>query len=370
MKIYTIVIISIFTISAYSNSKFPNSKWVVSSLSKEGLSPEKFAKFEKYLFDKSTGYSTDSVVIIKNGSLVYERYENGFHKEMPHRIWSCSKSFSSALIGISISKNLLKLETKLSDHYPTLQSEFGKLMTLRHLLQMSSGIDWNEGYESSPLRSDVIRMLYTKNYDDMGKYTSTKEVKFKPGTRFNYSSGETNLIMDLLKKTMSKNEYNDYPWKELFNKIGIESATWEQDQSGTFVGSSYLFMTPKDFARFGLLYLNSGKWNNKEIIPSWFVKESLKLAPSIEMTLLEGEANARSYGLQWWLNKDLKKEKGKRAYPDAPDDLFLSLGHHGQTLAVVPSLKLIMVRTSSDKEAPIDRKLMIKYLMESIEGAK
>ena len=122
----------------------------------------------------------------------------------------------------------------------------------------------------------------------MAQYTSERPIAYKPGNVFNYSSGETNLLMGILKKAINNKErYNDFPWKELFEPLGMKNITWEQDQSGTFVGSSYLYMPSRELIKFGELFLNQGNWKGKRVLSSSWVRFSYELAPAVNKTETE-----------------------------------------------------------------------------------
>ncbi|MCP4912977.1 MAG: serine hydrolase [Oligoflexia bacterium] len=319
-------------------------------------------ELKNFVFGESNIHSSNALLIIKDGKVIVEEYKNGFHKEKPHRIWSISKSFSSALMGMAIDQKILTLDEKVHDTYPlTKEKGYYKELTIKHLMQMSSGFEWSEGYENNPLKSNVIDMLFINNYRDMATYTSQRPFAHRPGKQFNYSSGETNLMMGILRKKLGA-KYENYPWEQLFQPLGMKNITWERDQAGTYVGSSYLYMSARDLAKFGQLYLQKGKWNDKQLLKESFVDESVKLVPAFEKTILKGEDNAQGYGYQWWLNKDLPIKKLKRPYPALAESAYFGLGHHGQTLIVIPEFNAVVVRYGSDKQGAFDRKIFTDKL--------
>ncbi|MDC1175093.1 serine hydrolase [Bacteriovoracaceae bacterium] len=353
LKIF-IIFLSLFSLHSYSDFSFKR------NIQNENLSLKSLRNF---VFSKELKHSSNALLIIVNDKIIVEDYKNGFHKEMPHRIWSISKSFTGALYGIAIKKGLLSIDEAVQSYYQ-LESKnpYAKLMTLKHLLRMSSGFDWSEGYENNPLDSNVINMLFISNYRDMATYASKRSIKHKPGSRFNYSSGETNLLMGILQKKLKEN-YQDFPWKELFEPLNMKNITWEKDHTDNYVGSSYLYMTARDLAKFGRLYLKDGVWEGKQILPKGYVEETTTVAPSFLKTKLKGEDNSQSYGLHWWLNKDLIKEKNEgRPYPRLSENALFGLGHHGQTLIVMPKYNAIAVRYGSDKDASFNRKIFTDKL--------
>lgn len=321
-----------------------------------------------YAFAVKAPYQTNGLVLIKGDQILVENYSGGFSKTTPHLLWSVSKSFASALVGLAVSEGKLSLETKASQYEPLLQREGATLITVKDLLQMSSGLDWNEGYEGNPLKSNVVRMLYLGGQPDMGAYTAKVSMKVKPQERFNYSSGESNLLCHVLRRALGDDEiYQNYPWDKLFSPLGITSATWERDGSGNFVCSSYLYMTPRDAARFGKLYVDKGQWEGETILSPEWIKMTGEMAPAFLKTELEGIDNREGYGLHWWLNQDLPSKGLPRPYPSAPENILMASGHHGQFIAVIPDHNAVLIRTAQDKKEAIDKDTLLKLALKVLE---
>jgi CubicO group peptidase (beta-lactamase class C family) len=340
------------------------SKWRTSTAKSQGLDHKTIELLFKYLFDKKEKFSTDSAILIRNGSIIKEQYANGYTKKDTHRTWSISKSVTNTLIGVAVKKGILSLDSKVKKYFPQLDGKDHETMTVDHLLKMSSGIDWREHYEDNPFASDVVRMLYIYDYKDMAGYTAKRPVIHSPGTKFYYSSGESNLIMGILKKSMGLKDYENFPWKELFDKLNIKSATWERDGKNVFVGSSYLFLSPRDLAKIGLLYLNNGKWKNEQILPTDWVTYTTTANSAWHNTQKESKKRKLAYGSHWWLNVG---NKHGPYHTSAPENIYMALGHHGQILAVFPNQNIIFVRMGADKKAKIDRNKIFKYIMDGIK---
>jgi len=199
---------------------------------------------------------TRALIIIYDGRLIVERYGSNITKDTPLLSWSMAKSVTNAIVGI------LKMKSKISLDEPVPILEWQKAgdprqaITLDQFLRMSLGLEWFEAYAERPV-SDVNIMLFLK--PDMGAFAAAKRLVTQPGSVWNYSGGTTNLISKLIRDQLANREsYLEFPRRELFNKIGMRSAIWETDASGTFIGSSYLHATARDYARFVLLYLNKG----------------------------------------------------------------------------------------------------------------
>ena len=144
-------------------------------------------------------------------------------------------------------------------------------ITYRELLQMRSGIDFDEAYEFAPLFSSVLAMLYTRGRADMAAFAAAQPMAAEAGTVWRYKSGDSLILAAALRDLVGADRYPDYPWTALFDRIGVTSAVWERDAAGTFVGSSYLYLTPRDLARIGLLYLRDGCWAGTRILPEGWV---------------------------------------------------------------------------------------------------
>jgi CubicO group peptidase (beta-lactamase class C family) len=355
----------------------PSSRW--QEVEKFAFSPQNYSGSEEI-----RKWQTNAVLIIKDDRILYENYAHGFTKESPHRLWSVTKSLAAALIGKRLNEIGLSLDDEAARFLPALRQGLKKKITFRHLLQMSSGLQWNEFYETNPFSSHVVDMLYINNFKDMGALTASRPMIHHPGLYFNYSSGETNLLMKILQQTFEDQKaYDNYPWEALFTPLGIEQATWEQDGSGVFVGSSYGFMKARDLARFGRLMLTEGQWSSSpmeeentkdekkkqaiiQVLPKDFVRQTFQQAPSTCQTVKKGRANRQTYGLHWWLNRECPNKK-VRFYPDLPQDLRMALGHHGQMLVLFPKENAIVVRFGADKKARFNANAWLKLIYQELQ---
>jgi CubicO group peptidase (beta-lactamase class C family) len=277
---------------------------------------------------KGTPAYTRAVLVVYDGHIVAEKYAPGFEKHTVMLGWSMSKSFTAAMIGILVNQN------KLSVDAPAPVASWAgtkkEKITLKNLLQQTSGLDYTEIYTRP---SSVTNMLFSKG--DMAAYTEGLSLKHDPGTVFNYSSGNSNILSKIIRKTVGEKEYAAFPYKELFHEINAYSFLMEPDASGTYIGSSYSYATARDFARFGLLYYNNGSWNNKQLLPVNWVKESTQPSSADER---------KHYGYQFWLNGFYKDDAGTHWFPDVPADMYFADGYGGQGIYIIPSKKLVVVR--------------------------
>ncbi|WP_122517891.1 serine hydrolase domain-containing protein [Pseudomonas viridiflava] len=300
-----------------------------------------------------TGVRTDALLVIRDGEIVYERYVGVTNAQTPHLTWSVSKSILATVLGVAFGEGRFQLADPVAKFY----KPFGAHpdITVQDLMHWASGLDWQEDYEYAPLNSSVVAMLYTRGRDDMARFTASHKAATTPGTRYLYSSGDSTVLAAALKGMVGAEAYPSYPWTALFEPIGIRSAVWETDASGTFVGSSYAYMTARDLARVGLLMQRGGQWQDKPLLnKAWM---------DFVLTPFKGEqiqAKVEVPGGQWWLNRTA--DGGSGPWPDAPSDTFAALGHWGQALYVIPSQKLVIVRYADDRDGSYDHDQMLKRI--------
>jgi CubicO group peptidase (beta-lactamase class C family) len=290
-----------------------------------------FADVERYA-------TTYAVVIIRSGELVYERYENALPNwtgpdievgcDTPLLSWSMAKSITHAAVGLLIGDGRLNIR----DPAPiaSWSGDERASITLDDLLCMRDGLDFVEDYVADPLsgdgRSDVIEMLFGPGSDDVAAYATSRPRLHPPGAVFNYSSGTSNIVSRVVGDTVGggEAEMRSFLDDRLFRPVGMRSATPRFDASGTFVGSSYVHATARDFAKFGLLYLRDGVWDGRRILPEGWVDHARTLRS------IDAE-NGRPYGAHWWVVDD---EHGS----------FWASGYEGQMIVCVPDRDVVIVR--------------------------
>lgn len=280
---------------------------------------------------------TRAVVVVHRGRIVAEGYADGVSARMPLLGWSMTKSVMNALVGILVREGRVALADPAP--IPEWQSPGdprGRI-TIGQLLHMSSGLEFEERYRN-PL-GDVTRMLLAT--PNMAAFAALKPLRFEPGTRFAYSSGTSNLLARVVRETLGEKHYLDFPRRELFFPVGMDSAVLEADASGTFVGSSYMYASARDWARFGLLYLRDGVWHGKRLLPAGWVAFSRTPSPA--------DPEAR-FGAHFWL-KLPREYAGPEPRPSLPPDSFHAVGHEGQFVTIVPSHDLVLVRFGLTRSA-------------------
>src|SRR5215213_9548407 len=296
---------------------------------------------------------TRALLVVHNGAIVAEQYAPGYNKTSRFLGWSMAKSVTSALTGI-----LVKVG-KLAVSQPAPVLTWKKTTDKRHsisvenLLQQTSGLDFLENYSSY---SNVTNMLF--NEGDMAGYTSSLPLKDQPGSLFYYSSGNSNILSGIVRSSMDERQYPAFPYTALFHKIGMNHTLLEPDASGTFVGSSYVYASARDYARFGLLYLNDGVWNGERILPEGWVKYTTTPAKG---------ADRGQYGAQFWLNAGAPGNPSLRYYPDAPTDLYWADGFEGQNVFIIPSKKLVIVKLCLSQGDYLDDNKFLAGIIGAVE---
>jgi CubicO group peptidase (beta-lactamase class C family) len=275
---------------------------------------------------------TRAVIVAYRGRIVAERYAFGFSKDQRFLGWSMGKSVVSALIGTLVADGKLQLDAPVP--YPPLRAapDARAEITLRQLLQMRSGLAFVEDYGPG---DDATAMLFSA--PDMAAYAAAKPLAHPPGTVWSYSTGTANILAHLVFDAAGGSlidEY-DYARNHLFEPAGMTSAEIEPDGAGNFVSGSYTYMTARDWARFGELYLEGGEIGGKRLLPADWVEFTRRSSGPI--------AEPGGYGAQFWLNSD-GADSSERRWPPCPPDTYLAEGHNDQLVAIVPSRHVVFVR--------------------------
>jgi CubicO group peptidase (beta-lactamase class C family) len=287
---------------------------------------------------------TRSVIVIYKDKIIAEKYDTGFDKNSKILGWSMTKSITATMFGI------LQKQRKIDINKPAPIAEWAKderaKITINDLLHMNSGLEWEEDYSKI---CDATQMLFQA--EDMTQSQVVKPAQFKPNTHWNYSSGTSNLLSGILRKQFKTHqEYLDFWYSALIDKIGMNSMLIETDMAGNYVGSSYGWATTRDWAKFGLLYLHKGNWNGEQLFDeNWSNYVATPTAGS------NGD-----YGAHFWLNAG-------GHYPDAPRDLYSANGYQGQKVFIIPSQDLVVVRMGLTEDEKFDFNGFLKGIVGSLK---
>jgi CubicO group peptidase (beta-lactamase class C family) len=272
---------------------------------------------------------TNAVVVVYDGKIIAEKYAPGFDRNSMMMGWSMTKSIGNAYISLLVKDGKLNID----DPAPVAewQHDERKAITINDLLHASSGLKWSESYF---MPTSTFHNMFIRS-DDKGAYAASMKLEHTPGSFFQYSSGSSNILSRIVRQKMGDDLYYRYLYENLFYKIGMLSPVIEPDASGTYVMSSYCYATARDWARFGLLYLQDGIWNGERILPEGWVKYTKTPAPA---------APLQQYGAQWWLNVGDPKDASHVEYPGLPNESVMAEGFERQLVLLVPSKKLVVVR--------------------------
>ncbi|HEX8563886.1 MAG TPA: serine hydrolase [Flavobacterium sp.] len=262
---------------------------------------------------------TVAFLVIKNDSIVSESYYDGYNKDSKSNSFSMAKSVVSAALGKSIMEGKIKsLDQRVSDFFPQFAEGKSANMTVGDLSAMASGLDWDESYYS-PF-SVTTRAYFDENLTSVALGQKAIE---EPGTSFKYLSGNTQLLAMVIEKAVGRS-LADYVSSEFWKPMGAEhEALWQTDhQDGLVKAYCCIGSNARDFARFGKLYLQHGKWNGKQLLDSAFIATSTRPRFAV----------SPEYGYGWWLSEYKDKK------------IFYMRGHLGQYVIVVPEDNLIIVR--------------------------
>jgi WD40 repeat protein/CubicO group peptidase (beta-lactamase class C family) len=328
--------------------RFAESYWPTSSPEEQGMNSTILN--DMFEFIQRYRSSLHSVLVLRNGVLVAEKYYSGdYHvwtRSSKHALFSCTKSITSILVGIAIDKGFIdSVDQKVLDFFPerTVSNVDARKenMTLENLLTMTSGLDWPEWGLGWNNPEYAYRMMVESQ--DWVQFVLDRPMVYEPGEVFNYNTGCSQLLSAIIQKTTGKTALS-FAQEHLFNHLDIEQGdmVWFQDPQGVYIGGTDSFLKPQDMAKIGYLYLNNGSWDGKQLVSAEWVENSTRSYSSI------------GYGYQWWIAAfgSYGEIKGYNA-----------LGFNNQKIYVVPELDLVVAFTSGFDDSGF---LVSNYIIPSI----
>ncbi len=273
---------------------------------------------------------THAVVVVHDGDIVAERYARGVSADTPLPGWSMAKSVLNALVGVLVEEGRLSVNSReLLPHWRAPDPR--SAISLEDLLRMRSGLRFSEAY-SNPW-SDVLQMLFEAA--DTAAYASMRPLSARPGSVWSYASGTSNILSAIIRQTVGESVYASWPRQALFDRLRMSSAIVEPDASGTFVLSSFMLATARDWARYGQLWVDHGRCGSGAVLSKDWIRFS---------TTPTAESPEGRFGAHWWLKLNPEIGGDSPAANAIAKDAFFALGHEGQTLTVIPSRRLVIVR--------------------------
>ena len=272
-------------------------------------------------------YPINAEVIVRNGVMVDEYYKDGYDENSVFTLQSTSKSITSALVGIAIDKGYIEgVDVPISTYFPQILeygSEYKNQITIWHLLTHTTGLDV----------SDTANWDAWLASDNWVNYVLDRPAVSRPGTVFNYFTGNTHLLSAIIQQATGKTAY-EFGKENLFDKLDMDSVQCGVDPQGISDGGNGFAMDIYDMAKFGQLYLNNGVWEGEQIISSEWIEQSTTLQ-------FDRSSGSADYGYQWWV-----RTFGDQNYP-----AYFAQGHTGQYIFVVPDLELVVAFTSNYETA-------------------
>jgi len=304
---------------------WPAEGWKYATPEEMGLDSSMLEDMVEDINSQPSNIQTDSVVVIKNGYIVFEDYFNDYTKESPHIIYSCTKSVVSTIFGIAHENGVIpNLDTRLLDIFPDMTpaniDEWKESITLRDLLMMSGGFDARDSW-----LYDWENLGPLHDAPDAVQYALDHPMAFEPGSRFEYTNCVSHLLSCIIteKTGVSAAEYGQ---EHLFDPLGISLDRWDNDTMGRNWGYNRIYITPHEMAKIGFLFLNEGEWDEEQIISADWVREATR--HRLDANLFDG------YGYQWWVG----------------EDYYTAMGYMGQFIMVFPEHELIIVLTGGTPE--------------------
>lgn len=295
----------------------PTNGWPVSTPAEQGMDAAQLDALQAAVHDRAIPLR--SLLVIRHGAIVSEAYFAGADADTDQELYSVTKSFTSTLVGIALDQGKIEsVDQRVADLLPgrtfANPDPRKEAMTLKDLLTMTSGLDWVEG-------DPAYRSMYTTG--DWVGAVMDRAMREAPGERFNYCSGCTHILSAILQEQtgMSTSEFAE---KYLFQPLGLRNVRWDTDAQGIAVGGWGIYLTPREMARLGYLYLYEGSWDGQQIVSADYVKAAT--------TGYMRDSERLSYGYQWWIYND--------------SDAYAALGRYGQTIYVSPEHDLIVVTTA------------------------
>ncbi len=346
----------------YTGKYWPTKEWRECRPEAVGLNSEKLRQAIEYA--ATSAFNTDGLVIIRKGYIVGEAYFGNFKIDSRHVSHSMAKSFTGTLVGIAIDKGLIKdIDEKICQYYKewdcNKKDDFRSRITIRHAMTLTSGLEWQENWSRwDPATNDALKMGQSGHYL---KYMAQRKGLYEPGQRFYYSTGDPMLLSRVIQEATGMTAF-EFARKNLFSPLNMTNINWEKDQDGYTATAWGLQTTVRDFAKFGFLFLNKGRWEDKQIVSEQWVEKSTKTDPTVQMW--------NAYGYLWHVNLPLRLKVNQSPVPiDAiPADGFMAEGVLGQNIIIIPSKDLVIVRVANQTKGPMDLVKFLNMVLSAIEN--
>ena len=304
---------------------WPTQQWATATPEELGMDSAALAA----LVDFGAAGDMDSLVVTRHGRLVAEAYYAPFKPGMRHKINSATKGVVAALTGIAIEQGKLSGAAQpvlplFADRNIANVDDRKRAMTVQHLLDMTSGLDWTEPLTDAPPDS----MIDMRRSADWVQFILDRPMAQAPGTAFNYSSGNSHLLSAILARQTGMS-VPDFATQHLFKPLGISDVVWQKDPQGLAIGGFGLYLQTRDMAKIGYLYLRGGQWEGAQIVPRSWVNKVYQAR--VSMVFPPTTSTSLRYGDQWWTHPERKA--------------YMAVGYHRQIILVMPQEGLVAAMT-------------------------
>ena len=329
-----------------SQSIWPTDGWSTSTPEEQGMDSGILASMLDTI--QQEGYTIDSVLVVRNGTMVLDATIHPFGPGQRHIIHSCTKSIVSSLIGIAIDQGYIDgVEQSVMSLFPDRSvanlDARKEAMTLEDLLTMSNGLECRDSYLYRWSGLDEMRRS-----EDWVQFVLDLPMAEEPGTRFEYCNGGSFLLSAIIQETTGKSA-QAFAEEHLFGPLGISDVDWPANPQGINIGWGELHLRPHDMAKIGYLYLNEGVWDGRQVVPAAWVAESTR-KHIVARTLQD------SYGYQWWVD---------------PSGVYMAIGYAGQYIMVVPDKNMVVVFVSDlpDEHFFVPQRMLEEFILPAARSA-
>jgi len=306
-------------------SAWPTEEWLTSAPEEQGMDSSALAKLVGY----GGSHAFDSLLVVRHGRIVTEAYYAPYTADLPHEIMSSTKAVTGTLVGMVYKDGLLdRLDHPMLDFFADRHvanvDDRKKAITVQNLLDMTSGLDWDQGFEYGGKEQSRIDLERSSNWT---QFVLDRPMAHTPGELFNYSNGDSDLVSAIITKLTGKLG-EDYAREKLFGPLGITDWHWDRDPQGLTIGDGMLTLLPRDMAKIGYLYLRHGEWEGKRLLPpGWAEVLSHKT-----VNMHASDDPNQSYSNFFWV------------FPER--HVYMAVGIRGQLIAVFPDLDIVVVVTA------------------------
>jgi CubicO group peptidase (beta-lactamase class C family) len=326
-----------------SPTHWPTEGWHTSSPEEQGMDSIKLNQMMELIEERDA--PIDSVLVIRNGYIVFEKYRNGYDQDSSHHIQSVTKSFTSTLLGIAIKEGFIKdVDQRVMDFFP--DRTIAKLdsrkqnLTIKHLLTMSDGMDWHEVDLPYTHPDNSLGQMWQR--DDVIQHVLDQPMTREPGEAWSYNSGTSILLGNIIEQASGQSVLS-FARQHLFDPLGIGNLYWSKADRSHYHTDGGLYMVPRDMARLGYLMLNDGRWDETQILPRDWVDEASRAHYQTD--------GSYGYGYQWW------------TLPQ--DGIYAATGHYDQAIYVIPEADMVVVFTADVPDEAIHPEdgLLLRYIL-------